>query len=404
MFEIIPKSFYYDFIARRHFWANISWAACGLAIAVFFIIGPNWSIDFTGGTEVQVHFEKDTTVSEVREALKPLGISDDAIQQIDDASQNRFLFRVQGASSANPEDVDAVKSALTSKFGQDWITNFTMDAEVGTRASVTYKGEARQLPDISSALAGLPNVQVQSSPDENTFYVRLPGVAEQVRGGLTKALGDRDIKIERTDSVGPKVGGNLRLSALLSMGITLALMLAYIAFRFDFTFAPGAVICLFHDSCILVGIWVVTHQEFGLSMISAILTLMGYSMNDTIVVYDRIRENMEKYRSKDFEKLINDSINQTLSRTIMTSVGTAMSLVPFLFFGGPILFHFAEAMLIGILVGTYSSIYVAAPLTIVLRENRAFFSKLFGGLMKPAGATSTAVAKAEKKPTAPKAP
>ena len=121
-----------------------------------------------------------------------------------------------------------------------------------------------------------------------------------------------------------------------------------------------------------------TQQEFGLSMISALLTLLGYSINDTIVVYDRIRENMQKYRAADFPKLINDSINQTLSRTIITSGGTMLSMVPFLFFGGPVLRQFAEAMLIGIVVGTYSSVYVAAPMTLVLRENRNFFERFIG--------------------------
>ena len=113
-------------------------------------------------------------------------------------------------------------------------------------------------------------------------------------------------------------------------------------------------------------------------MISALLTLLGYSINDTIIVYDRIRENMGRYRSTDFPQLINDSINQTLNRTIITSGGTMLSMVPFLFYGGPVLKQFAIAMLCGIVVGTYSSVYVAAPLTIILRENREYFAKLFG--------------------------
>jgi preprotein translocase subunit SecF len=186
------------------------------------------------------------------------------------------------------------------------------------------------------------------------------------------------VHIDRTDSVGPKVGGSLRAAGLISLGVTMLVLLIYVGLRFDFTFAPGAILCLFHDSTILIGIWVLTQQEFGLSMISALLTLLGYSINDTIVVYDRIRENMQKYRAADFPKLINDSINQTLSRTIITSGGTMLSMVPFLFFGGPVLRQFAIAMLIGIVVGTYSSVYVAAPMTLVLRENRNFFERFIG--------------------------
>ena len=378
MFNLIPKGFYFDFVSRRHLFANISWVAWGISLVLFFVIGPNWSIDFTGGTEVQVSFQQTTSISEVRESLKSLGVGDDAIQQVDEAEKNRFLFRTQGESSADPADVTAVKEAITRADGADFIEEFREDKEVGTRISVQYRGETRLLDDLQAAVKGVPGVSVQGSPEDNTFYLRLPGLAEQIRSELTTDLGERGVIIERTDTVGPKVGSNLRTAGIVSLGMTMLLLLVYIGFRFDFTFAPGAILCLLHDSTILVGFWVVTGQEFGLSMISAILTLVGYSLNDTIVIYDRIRENMEKYRRTDLPKLINDSINQTLSRTIVTSGGTILSMIPFLIWGGPVLFQFAEAMLIGIVVGTYSSIYVAAPLTIVLRENREFFERLLG--------------------------
>jgi preprotein translocase SecF subunit len=164
----------------------------------------------------------------------------------------------------------------------------------------------------------------------------------------------------------------------------MAILTVYVALRFDFAFAPGAILCVFHDAVITCGIFVVTQQEFGLSMISAILTLVGYSLNDTIVIYDRIRENMEKYRRTDLPKLINDSINQTLSRSIMTSGATALALLPFLFWGGPILKQFASAMLIGIVIGSYSTIYVASPLMIILKENQDTLLRLIGMSKKPA--------------------
>lgn len=389
MFELIPRSFHYDFIARRHFFANISWAAWGISLVLIAVIGPKWSIDFTGGTEVQVHFTQGTTVDEVRTALRPVGVGDDAIQQIGDASDHRFLFRTQGASSAREEDVAAVRTAIETAFGPTWIKEFELDAQVGTRAGVEYNGPQVNVVEIQKALAGISGISVQPSTEDNTFYVRLPGVAETVTQALESTLGDRGVVLERTDSVGPKVGDSLRWAGVLSLGIAMLLLLVYIGFRFDFTFAPGAILCLFHDSVIVIGIWVVTRQEFGLSMISALLTLLGYSINDTIVVYDRIRENMEKYRRQDLPILINDSINQTLSRTVITSGGTMLSMVPFLIWGGPVLFQFAEAMLIGIVIGTYSSVYVAAPMTIVLRENREWISRLLGfkndAVAQPAG-------------------
>lgn len=381
MFQLIPQTYYYDFLKRRHLWANVSWAAAAISIVLFFVKGPNWSIDFTGGTEVEVTFDQATSIEEVREALVPVGVGDDAIQAIGDGSQSRFLFRMQGQSSANPEDVAAAEAAIKAAFPDVAIQP---DEQVGTRLLVTWPPPAdgsvstRSTADFTRATAGLAGVSVQPSPSENTIYVRLPGLAEHIRGALETSLHDKGVNIDRTDSVGPKVGGSLRTGALLSMGVTLLLLLVLVSLRFDFTFAPGAILCLFHDSTILVGIWVLTQQEFGLSMVSAMLTLLGYSINDTIIVYDRIRENMGKYRAADFTKLINDSINQTLSRTLVTSGGTMLSMVPFLFFGGPVLKQFAIAMLIGIVVGTYSSVYVAAPLTIVLRENRHFFERITG--------------------------
>ncbi|MSP56806.1 MAG: protein translocase subunit SecF [Myxococcales bacterium] len=381
MFQLVPHGFYYDFLKRRHLWANVSWAAAAISILLFFVKGPNYSIDFTGGTEVEVTFDQPTDVEDVRRALKPAGVGDDAIQEIGDGATSRFLFRMQGQSSAKVEDVQAAEAVLNQAFPDLTITP---DEQVGTRLLVTWPAPAdgtvspRTADDFTRITAGLPGVSVQPSPEDNTVYLRLPGLAEQIRGALESSLKDHGLHIERTDSVGPKVGGSLRTAALISLGITMLLLLLLVSLRFDFTFAPGAILCLFHDSAILVGIWVFTEQEFGLSMISAMLTLLGYSINDTIIVYDRIRENMGKYRSTDFSQLINDSINQTLSRTIVTSGATMLSMVPFLFYGGPVLKQFAIAMICGIVVGTYSSIYVAAPLTIILRENRDYLGKLFG--------------------------
>lgn len=380
MFEFLPKGLYIDFLRLRRFNAYLSWILTAASVAVFFLIGPNWSIDFTGGTEVEMQFAKPTDVSEVRAALKPLGISDDSIQTIDDPSKNQFLIRTTGDAAANPEDVEAVRTALVRTFGDSFLAEggFSPDAQVGTRITVEYNGDPRPTDEIVASLAGLKDVTVQMSAGENTFYVRLPGLAEGIRDTLEKSLDDRGAEVLRTETVGPKVGASLRTAGILSLGITMLLLLVYIGFRFDFTFAPGAIACLFHDSTIVIGFWVVTQQEFGLTLISALLTLLGYSINDTIIVYDRIRENMERYRSNDLSRLINDSLNQTLSRTILTGGTTALSMLPFLIWGGPVLGQFAEAMLFGIIVGTYSSIYVAAPLTIILREYREPMLRVLG--------------------------
>lgn len=376
MREILPLNINIDFVGRRYFFAGLSGLLMLVSMVLLVVVGPNWSIDFTGGTEVQVHFKDSTTVSDVRAALAPLGIGEDSVQSVGGVD-GTYLVRVQGAASANEAEIEQVKSALTAAFGAEWLTDMTVDAEVGTRATITYAGTPVELSKLVAALAGLPEVKVQDSAEENVFYVRMPGVAEQIRDTLATSLSDRSFEIEKADSVGPKVGGNLRQAGISSLFITMGILMIYVAFRFDFSFAPGAILCLFHDALLTLGVFVVTREEFGLSMVSAILTLVGYSLNDTIVVYDRIRENMEKYRKADLAQLINDSINQTLSRSIVTSGATALALIPFLFLGGPILNSFARTMLLGMLFGSYSTIYIASPLMLLLKEYQPRFMAIF---------------------------
>jgi preprotein translocase subunit SecF len=376
--EILPPTLNWNFVKYRGIAAVLSTLGIVLAVALMILVGPNWGIDFTGGTEVQVHMTTKTEVSEVREVLISSGVGDEAIQEVQAPLGSRFVVRVQGKSGTRDDQVTAVKDALIARFGADWIENFKLDAEVGTRAVVNYKGDIVPMEQVVEAVRSVSGVTVQASPEDNTFYLRLPGLAEEIRQLLEATLPDRGVEIEKSDSIGPKVGASLRTAGMISLFVTIGLILVYISFRFDFSFAPGAVLCLFHDSAMVVGLWVITQMEFGLPMISAILTLVGYSINDTIVTYDRIRENRLKYRRKNLPELINDSINQTLARTIVTNGATALALLPFLFLGGPVLKQFAIAMLFGMFVGTYSTIYVAAPVMILLEENKDRLMGLVG--------------------------
>jgi preprotein translocase subunit SecF len=172
------------------------------------------------------------------------------------------------------------------------------------------------------------------------------------------------------------VGGELRRKGFLAIGATLALILVYVAFRFDLAFAPGAVLALFHDVSIVVGIFVITGHEFNLPMIGALLTIIGYSLNDTIVIYDRIRENMRRYRRADTARLINDSINETMTRTLATSFTTGVAMLAFLFLGGPVIETFALAILLGVVFGTYSTIFVASPTILLMEDLRPHLAKL----------------------------
>ena len=186
---------------------------------------------------------------------------------------------------------------------------------------------------------------------------------EGPKGKLTVPI-PPGVTIRQTEVVGPKVGGDLRNKALLATLYALAGMLVYIAFRFEWIYGVAAVIAVFHDTIITIGLFSLFNKEISLTVVAALLTLVGYSMNDTIVTFDRIRENLKLMRREKFEPLVNTSINQTLSRTILTSGLTFLTALSLFLFGGQVLNGFAFALVVGIIVGTYSSIFIASPILI----------------------------------------
>ena len=200
------------------------------------------------------------------------------------------------------------------------------------------------------------------------------GVSDELVEKLQNELGARGPAApERAEWVGPKAGQQLRDAAIKSLLYAIAFIMVYVAFRFDLRFAPGGVIAMFHDVVITLGIYVLVQKEVNLTTVAALLTILGYSINDTIVVYDRIRENMNRYRDLSLREIINRSTSQMLSRTIVTSGTTLLSVTAFFIWGTPVIKDIAFALFCGILIGTYSSIYVAAPITEWM--DRKFFRK-----------------------------
>jgi preprotein translocase subunit SecF len=211
---------------------------------------------------------------------------------------------------------------------------------------------------------GANNPSVVSERDHKV-EIDLKSKGDQLLDGLRQQLGEDkvpDVAL-RVEWIGPKAGAQLRDAAIRSVGVAMLFIMAYIAFRFDLRFAPGGIVALIHDVGIAMGAMVIAQKEITLSTVAAMLTIVGYSITDTVVVYDRIRENLAKHRNMSFSAVINLSISEMLGRTIITSGVTSLSLVAFLVWGTGVLKDFAFALLIGILVGTYSSIYIAAPLT-----------------------------------------
>ena len=366
-----------DFVGKRRIFAVVSGLVVSLSIGVFIVIGPNWGIDFTGGSEIQLQFQDPVEIGEIREALTTLGLSEDSVQRINIADDNyEFIIRVQESTFGTEQLQSDTTRLLHERFGADWIVDSRFDAQVGARMVIEYKEPEVAMREISASLGSMEGVEVVSAPDDRTFYVKFLDTSSQVQDTIGSSLGDRSFVVRKVDVVGPKVGGDLRRQGFISMFATLALVLVYVAFRFDTTFAPGAVLALFHDVAITLGIFTLLQREVNLSMIGALLTIIGYSLNDTIVIYDRIRENMDRYRRKDMPELINVSINETLARTINTSLTTLLAIMAFLIWGGPVIETFAMAMMIGVLIGTYSTVFIASPMILVMTRIKPQLVKL----------------------------
>ncbi len=241
----------------------------------------------------------------------------------------------------------------------------TLGSAEGRAASAAAGSEADDKALSAEELERcLDPVCVFGRTEDNTYDVFLKGVADNFLIALGKALPGVGAEAEEIQWVGPAVGRQLRDSGIMSLLVAMGLILVYVAFRFDLRFAPGAVLCLFHDSAITIGIFTLLRREVSLPMIAALLTIIGYSINDTIVVYDRIRENLAKLRERELSLVIDKSINETLSRTIMTALTTELAVLPILFLARGTIQNFALALTIGIVIGTYSSIYIASPLSI----------------------------------------
>lgn len=368
-----------DVVGWRKIFFPISALAVLVSWAIFVIVGPNWGIDFTGGTEIHLAFEEQVDISEVRAALNTLGLSDDSVQELGGSQIHEFTVRIQDPTFGMGELVEEVRQRLTQTYGEDWLRNMEVSAEVGARMTVTYAGPELLPADVAQSLTGVEGVQVQAGGDENQVVITVPGLSQLIEAEIGKAMGGREFRVLSTDAVGPQVGGDLRREGFIAVAATLGLILVYIAFRFDLIYAPGAIIGLFHDLSLTIGIFTLLQLEFGVSMIGALLTLVGYSLNDTIVVYDRIRENQERFRRKDLAELINSSVSETFTRTFATSLTTLMAVSPFLIWGTPVIRNFALAMAIGVVAGTYSTIFVASPLIVEMEKLKPYLSRLVVG-------------------------
>ena len=259
--------------------------------------------------------------------------------------------------------------------------NYGIDFAGGTEVQIQFENsmESSTVRGFAEGL-GIGSVTVQKFGDQNEFLLRFEvakgksdketneknkELIRKVTGGVKASFSSEGAVIRRVDSVGPQIGDELKRNGLLAVFYSLILILIYVGLRFDYKFAPGAVICLFHDAIITLGIFSLLGKEVNVQILAAILTIIGYSLNDTIVTFDRIRENLKLYRGELMEAIVNRSINDVLSRTILTSFTTFLAVAALYFIAGGVIVDFAFTLGIGVVVGTYSSIYVASPLVVL---------------------------------------
>ena len=247
--------------------------------------------------------------------------------------------------------------------------------------------------EVRSAIAslGIGNAEIKNFGDSADILIRVQeqetsgaGITDAIKAELSKVFPDNPYVERSKDSVGPKIGAELRTKTVTSILIALVGMLIYITWRFEFKFAVGAIVALFHDVIITLGVFSILQLEITLPIIAAFLTIVGYSLNDTIVVFDRIRENLKVLRRDTYETIVNTSVNQSLTRTIITSLTTLVVVLILYFFGGSVIHNFAFALIVGVLIGTYSSIFVASPIVVdwELRSQEKK-SRALGKLGKP---------------------
>jgi preprotein translocase subunit SecF len=298
--ELIKPGTKIDFVRYAPWAIGFSWLLIAIGVVSLIIHkGPNYGVDFSGGTVMQIRFRQKPPIGDIRSTLEPLGLGDVTIQDFgtsDGSGGAEFLIRLPQTSEEATDLGQRVTTALQAKFGADGF------------------------------------------------------------------------EVLRTEMVGPRVGADLRTRAILAVAFATVMMGAYIWFRFELRFGIGAAVALLHDVLITVGALSLFNYELDLTVVAALLTIVGFSVNDTVIVSDRIRENMRKRPRDALAAIINSSINETLSRTILTT-GTAILVIMALFIlGGNVIHGFAFALLVGFSIGTYSSIYVASPIVLYLER------------------------------------
>ncbi len=371
-FDILPHGTTFDFVGKRHIAVVLS-VIVNLTVIVWAlpaVHGLNFGVDFAGGTEMEIKFAEPLDPGAIRKSVEELGFKDASVQTYGAESEHTFLIRVGRIALMGEADVKRVEEAVKARLP---VSSTSFNAEIGDKIDFQFSAPVA-VADLKAAVEGA-GVRVREIREEagqtagtRSNAVNTQGIREKVEHDHNPRIAAARPEVRRVEYVGPAVGRQLRDQGFTAILYAMLLIVGYVGLRFDFRFSPGVVIALVHDAVVTTGYFAFSGREFNLTSIAVILTVVGYSVNDTVVVYDRIRENATRYKGKSLTDLVNLAINETLGRTFLTSFATALSLIGLLVFGVGTIFDFAFAMLLGIISGTYSTWFIAAPMTIWLEE------------------------------------
>ena len=363
----ILENFNYDFLGKRKIAYAISITLFLIGFISVIVRGLQFGIDFKGGTEIVLQFEKPIDIAEMRTYVENLGLGSVEVKTF--GGETGILVRTEEQvipPGIYPKVVENIEGAIEKYF--PGIERNIIDS---TASSITYEFAN---PEITNTVidklfeAGFQSGHISEELDNKQMIVRV-SIADWIKENLSDKLGNNPFIVLKEDIVGPKIGEELKKDAVLAIFFALIAILIYLGFRFKFIFAMGAVAALFHDVLITLGLFGILYGvipglnlDIDLTVVAAFLTLIGYSINDTVVNFDRIRENLKIHKTRSLYDVINTSISQTMSRTLLTSGTTLITVLVLLIFGGEVLKVFAFTLFFGVIIGTFSSIFVASAL------------------------------------------
>ena len=342
--------------------------------------GLTGGIDFTGGTLIQIRFKNPYPIVELRQAFLDAGMGSPRIQRLEEESEKEYIIRTTSPELESEQDEEAhevmgnrIVDVLTQEEDRSALARGLADlnnVDTDELTSILFPSFPESAQEIASMI-----IRIRESDDlkgiiENHDQLLEAGIDQEVVDSLKEKTFLGSLAVKRRESVGPQVGSELKTRATQATIWALIGMLIYIGLRFKFAYGVAAILTLAHDVLITLSIFSFTNREINLPVIAAILTIVGYSLNDTIVIFDRVRDNIKIMRKHHFEDILDTSINQTLSRTVITSGTTFLTVFALFVFGGEVINDFAFTMIIGVIIGTYSSIYQSCPLLF-------FWNKIF---------------------------